>query len=80
MDPLLDTDASGYGTPATGRWPKPRRRGNPKRKHRPGPLVRRPHGQGVRTTCSCGKRVSSTGNDLTLWRAFDKHVKRAEQA
>jgi hypothetical protein len=45
--------------------------------HKAGPLVRRRYGRGVRTRCSCGKLVTSTGNDTTLWRAFDKHVQRA---
>ena len=47
-----------------------------KRQHRPGPL-RRGRVRGVSTRCSCGRRVTSTGNDTTLWRAFDKHVQRA---
>lgn len=47
------------------------------RTHQPGPIRRNQYGTGGRLTCSCGKRVTSTGNDETLWSAFRQHEKRA---
>jgi hypothetical protein len=50
-----------------------------KPKHKLGKINHKRFGYGVSARCSCGKPVRSTGNDETLWRAFDKHVKRATE-
>jgi hypothetical protein len=50
-----------------------------KREHVPGP-TRSPAGSYGKWAlrCSCGKRVTSTGGQITLWDAYRKHVARAQ--